>query len=223
MDVSQAPTARDPVQRLVAAGANRGWIGFAWAIGATAACTLVGFAMRGRFDLVNIAMVYLLAVVLVALHYARGPAILTSVLCITAFDVLFVPPAGTITVDDLQYVFTFAIMLTVGLVISHLVAGVRRQAREQAALEVATETERIRSALLASISHDLRTPLAGIKASVTSLLADDVAWGPEDTDAFLRAIDEDADRLDALVANLLDMSRLQTGALDVDTLTELRG
>ena len=72
--------------------ANPRWIGYAWAIGATVASTLAGFAMRGRFDLVNIAMVYLLAVVLVALHYARGPAILTSILCITAFDVLFVPP-----------------------------------------------------------------------------------------------------------------------------------
>src|SRR4029079_17182756 len=76
----------------------------------------------------------------------------------------------------------------------------------------------LRTALLSAVSHDLRTPLAGLKASVTSLLADDVASSPYDTDAVRRAIDEDADRLDALVANLLDMSRLQTGALDVDTL-----
>jgi len=216
MDVSQAPTARDPVQRLVAAGANRGWVGFAWAIGATAACTLVGFAMRGRFDLVNIAMVYLLAVVLVALHYARGPAILTSVLCITAFDVLFVPPAGTITVDDLQYVFTFAIMLTVGLVISHLVAGVRRQAREQAALEVAAETERIRSALLASISHDLRTPLA-VMAGASSTLAEaaDKLSAPE-RQALAQSIFQQSRDMAERVTKVLQMTRLETGEIRID-------
>jgi two-component system, OmpR family, sensor histidine kinase KdpD len=68
------------------------WIGYAWALGATAACTAAGLAMRGRFDLVNIAMVYVLAVVIVALRYSRGPAVTTSVLSVAAFDYLFVPP-----------------------------------------------------------------------------------------------------------------------------------
>src|SRR3954447_13442804 len=106
MELSTTPTARDLLSRTPEPRAGRAWIGYAWAAGATAASSLVGFAMRGRFDLVNIAMVYLLAVVLVALRHARGPAIVTSILCITAFDVLFVPPQGTFTVDDFQYVFT---------------------------------------------------------------------------------------------------------------------
>ena len=131
--------------------------GYAWAVGATAACTLVGWSMRDYFDLVNIAMAYLLAVVFVALRYSRGPAVLTSILSVAAFDFLFVPPRGSFAVADAQYLFTFAIMLAVALVISRLVESVRRQAREQAALEIEAETERIRIALLASISHDLRT------------------------------------------------------------------
>ncbi len=73
----------------------------------------------------------------------------------------------------------------------------------------------LRTAILSAVSHDLRTPLSGIKASVTSLLQDDVHWRPEETRDFLITIDEESDRLDALVGNLLDMSRLQTGALDV--------
>src|SRR5438093_1533137 len=81
--------------------------GYAWALGATAACTLAGLAMHAHFDLVNIAMVYLLAVVIVALRFSRGPAIVTSILCVAAFDFLFVPPQGTFTVDDLQYLLTF--------------------------------------------------------------------------------------------------------------------
>ena len=94
------------------------WIGYAWAVAAALACTLAGWAMSPRFDLVNIAMVYLLGVVLVALRFSRGPAILASALSVAAFDVLFVPPRGALTVDDVQYLLTFAIMLAVGLVIS---------------------------------------------------------------------------------------------------------
>ncbi|GGX00307.1 sensor histidine kinase [Streptomyces malachitofuscus] len=71
----------------------------------------------------------------------------------------------------------------------------------------------IRTALLAAVSHDLRTPLAGIKVSVSSLRSDDVEWSEEDQAELLAAIEEDADRLDHLVGNLLDMSRLQTGTV----------
>ncbi|WP_406259013.1 DUF4118 domain-containing protein [Streptomyces chartreusis] len=75
------------------------------------------------------------------------------------------------------------------------------------------EGNRIRTALLAAVSHDLRTPLAGIKASVSSLRSDEVAWSEEDRAELLEAIEEGADRLDLLVGNLLDMSRLQTGTV----------
>ncbi|MEV7416117.1 sensor histidine kinase KdpD [Streptomyces sp. NPDC089919] len=75
------------------------------------------------------------------------------------------------------------------------------------------EGNRIRTALLAAVSHDLRTPLAGIKASVSSLRSDDVEWSEEDRAALLEGIEEGADRLDHLVGNLLDMSRLQTGTV----------
>ncbi|MFJ2830204.1 ATP-binding protein [Streptomyces sp. NPDC087263] len=75
------------------------------------------------------------------------------------------------------------------------------------------EGNRIRTALLAAVSHDLRTPLAGIKAAVTSLRSDDVAWSQEDQAELLEGIEDGADRLDHLVGNLLDMSRLQTGTV----------
>ncbi|GAA2597704.1 sensor histidine kinase [Streptomyces axinellae] len=75
------------------------------------------------------------------------------------------------------------------------------------------EGNRIRTALLAAISHDLRAPLAGIKASVSSLRSDDVEWSEEDRVELLATIEEGADRLDNLVGNLLDISRLQTGTV----------
>jgi two-component system sensor histidine kinase KdpD len=86
-----------------------------------------------------------------------------------------------------------------------------QQEAEQA--RALAEGNRIRTALLAAVSHDLRTPLAGIKASVTSLRSDDVEWSEEDRAELLAAIEEGADRLDHLVGNLLDMSRLQTGTV----------
>ncbi|WP_328921519.1 ATP-binding protein [Streptomyces griseoaurantiacus] len=89
----------------------------------------------------------------------------------------------------------------------------RLQSKADQAKELA-EGNRIRTALLAAASHDLRTPLAGIKASVTSLRSDDVEWSEQDRAELLKAIEEGADRLDHLVGNLLDMSRLQTGTVN---------
>jgi two-component system sensor histidine kinase KdpD len=71
----------------------------------------------------------------------------------------------------------------------------------------------MRTALLAAVSHDLRTPLASIKASVSSLRQTDVEWSEADQADLLATIEQNADRLDDLIGNLLDMSRLHTGSL----------
>ena len=89
------------------------------------------------------------------------------------------------------------------------------------------ETDRLRTALLNSVSHDLRTPLASIKASASSLLDREVRWSDAERNEFLATINSEADRLTRLVHNLLDMSRIEAGALDprlVETsLAELAG
>ena len=77
------------------------------------------------------------------------------------------------------------------------------------------EIDRLRSALLAAVGHELRTPLAGIKAAVSSLRQRDVVWTADDQEQFLATIEESTDRLTDLIANLLDMSRLQAHALSV--------
>ena len=79
------------------------------------------------------------------------------------------------------------------------------------------QANRMRTTLLAAVGHDLRTPLASAKAAVTSLRARDIDWSPEDHDELLLTADESLDRLSNLVDNLLDMSRLQAGALSVTT------
>ena len=77
------------------------------------------------------------------------------------------------------------------------------------------EADRMRTALLAAVSHDLRTPLASAKAAVTSLRSPEVRWTAADRDELLATADESLDRLARLVDNLLDMSRLQAGALSL--------
>jgi two-component system sensor histidine kinase KdpD len=92
----------------------------------------------------------------------------------------------------------------------------RHRLTEAAAAAVPiAEGDRMRTALLAAVGHDLRTPLASAKAAVTSLRSDDIQWSAQDHDELLLTADESLDRLARLVDNLLDMSRLQAGALSV--------
>jgi two-component system sensor histidine kinase KdpD len=91
----------------------------------------------------------------------------------------------------------------------------QRLARAAESVKPLAEADRMRTALLAAVSHDLRTPLASAKASVSSLLSADVRWTPEERAELLATADESLDRLHRLVDNLLDMSRLQAGALSV--------
>ncbi len=91
----------------------------------------------------------------------------------------------------------------------------RRLSQEAARARELEESDKVRLALLAAVSHDLRTPLASIKASVSSLRSTDVVWDPDDESELLAAIEESADELTGLVADLLDMTRLQTGAVQL--------
>lgn len=105
----------------------------------------------------------------------------------------------------------------VSVVADHLTAALRtRELRVEASAAAAlAEANELRTAILTAVSHDLRTPLASIKAAVTSLRQDDVSWPVDAVDDFLAVIDEESDRLDHLVGNLLDLSRLQTNTLQI--------
>jgi two-component system sensor histidine kinase KdpD len=335
---------------------------YLWSAAVVVACTLLCWAMQGRFDRSNLIMVYLLGVAFVASRYGRGPSAATALLSVAAFDFLFVPPYLTFAVADTQYLVTFAVMLLVGVLISTLAARVRAQAdaarqREQrtqvlyamsrdlaatrtveevagavcrhvsdlfagetsilvpapggglapastsapandaraaavaqwafdhgqvaglgtdtlpgasalwlplrgtqavlgvlglrpdpsllplrpdqvdllealtrqaaSGLErarlaeeaqkarIAAEAERLRSTLLSSVSHDLRTPLATITGAASSLLQD-TSLGAEGRRELEAAIYEESVRLNRLVTNLLDMTRLESGSLQLN-------
>jgi two-component system sensor histidine kinase KdpD len=192
------------------------WMGYGAAIGMVAICTALGFAMTPRFDIVNIAMVYLLSVVLAALYLSRGAAILTAVLSVAIFDVAFVPPPGTFDIHDLQYLLTFFILLAVALIISGLMERGRQQTREQAKLTVEAETESIRGALLASISHDLRTPLAVLTGASSSLLEAGDRMSADERVALVSSIYERAREMSDQMEKILQMTRIESGVIRLD-------
>lgn len=113
--------------------ADGGWMsklpGYVWATSICAAVTVTATPLRQMLDLANIAMLFLLGVVLVANRFGRGPAVWAALLNVAVFDFFFVPPRLTFAVADLQYLIVFAVMLIVGLVTGHLTAGLRYQAR----------------------------------------------------------------------------------------------
>ncbi|MBI5259152.1 MAG: two-component system sensor histidine kinase KdbD [Burkholderiales bacterium] len=124
------------------------WRPYAWSVALCAAVTLLTAPLHARLDMANIVMVFLLAVVLVAVRLGRGPAVLAAFMSVGAFDFFYVPPRFTFAVSDVQYLLTFAVMLVVALVIGQLTAGLKFQAR------VATQREERVGALYA-MSRDL--------------------------------------------------------------------
>jgi len=102
---------------------------YLWAALACIGVTIGVAPLALRFDRANIVAVYLLAVVLVAVRYGRGPAALAAFVSVACFDFFFVPPRFTFAISNVQYLLTFAVMLAVALIVGQLTAGLRFQAR----------------------------------------------------------------------------------------------
>lgn len=111
------------------------WPRYAWAVAAAVLITVLATPLLDWLELVNIVMLFLLVVVLVAMKWGRGPATLSAILNVAAFDFFFVPPRFSFAVSDVQYLVTFAVMLAVGLITGQLTAGLRFQARIAASRE----------------------------------------------------------------------------------------
>ena len=368
-DLGHAPTEAEK-ERFTAAGAaspsprlGRAK-GYLWSVLGVAVITGVGWAIRPYLDITNVALFYLLPVLVAAVRWGKGPSLLASFLGVLAFDFFFVPPVFSFSVSDVRYIFTFVIFLIVGVVTASMAARIRNELEktrqeekrtlalyslsrqiaakadldevlrafaqtvaetvsgqvsivmpgpeDEALRQVAAyppdaalygdkeravvhwvlehgkgagrgtetlreatelvfpvradkvtlaalviklesqrdvlssdqeqlieafanlaaaaiirvrlgqeaekaqwlaESEKLHKALLDSISHDLRTPLSSITGAVTGLLAEKNAYDDATTKVLLDTIREGALRMDRFVANLLDMTRLQSGVL----------
>jgi len=174
---------------------------YAAALGLVTLATSVGWLARAHLDQPALVLIYLLAVVIAATRFGRGPSLLATAVSVLAFDFFFVPPLFAFQVLEKRSVLTFAIMVVVSLVTS--------------GLSIRVTTEERRSSLLSALSHDLRTPLAAITGAATTLRDESAAIDSGQRRELLDTICEEADRLERLVRNLLDMTRLESGALVV--------
>lgn len=204
------------------------------ALMAVAAVTATIGAIEARGHIANISMLYLVVVLAAATFAGRGPAITASVSAFLTFNWFFVQPLHTFSVGDPDEWFALVIFLATATITGQLAANQRDRAREAAERERetitlyeerdrlrerATEAEvhrradELKTALLGAVSHDLRTPLASIIASAGSLRQPDVVWSDAEQKSFLSDIEGEARRLARIVANLLDLSRMESGTL----------
>ncbi|MDD5130882.1 MAG: DUF4118 domain-containing protein [Candidatus Omnitrophica bacterium] len=170
--------------------------------------TLLGEFVKRKLEPTNIVMFYLLAVVIVAIRWGQGPAIITSVLSVLAFDFFLVPPYLTFNVHDFEYLFTFGAFLAVGLIVSTLASKVRAQIIQR-------QTEKLHSALLNSISHDLKTPLVSITGALSALLGSTSKLNEQQKNDLLETARDESERLNRIVNNILDMTRTESGVLRI--------
>jgi two-component system sensor histidine kinase KdpD len=183
------------------------------AVAATLA--VVGLLHSTVVDLPAAILLYLVPIVLAASRWGRGPAITAVVFAILAHDLLFVDPRGTFTVARADEALGLVLLLFVALVTAQLADAARRGAHTAREVAIARRSDELKTALLRAVTHNLRTPLASIKASVSGLRQPDAAFAEQDRAELLAEIEEEADRLDRLVTNLLDASRLEAGGLTV--------
>jgi K+-sensing histidine kinase KdpD len=165
----------------------------------------------------NISIIYLLVVLGLASTRGRYSAILASLVAFLSFDFFIVPPLFTFVIYQVGEWIALFVFLITAIVTSQLAVALRRRAEQEARknlhIELLQRTDALRAALLSSVSHDLRTPLTVIKAAASSLLQEDVQWDDEVRLGFAHSIEREADRLNRLVGNLLDLSRIEEGVL----------
>ncbi|MBU2695405.1 hypothetical protein CCO04_09955 [Pimelobacter sp. 30-1] len=189
--------------------------GYAVAVAAPLVLLPVLVPLRDRLNLASDVVLFLVVVVMAALVGGVGPALVAAVLGAGLLVFWFTVPYHTFEVGHVDNVVALVAFAVVAIVVGSVVDVSARRAEDAAAAAEIEAADRMRAALLTAVGHDLRTPLAAAKASVSGLRSRDVTLSPDDRDELLATADDALDRLTGLVESLLDLSRLQAGALPV--------
>ena len=229
-------------------GNSKGIVGYLTALASVGVMTLILAPFHGHINSTTIALALLLVVLITATFFGSRPALLAGLLGVLCFNFFFLPPFYTLSIAASENWIAFAAFSITAIIAGQLSSYARRRAAEseerrkeierlynelQAAFEQASQaealrrSERLKSALLDAVTHDLRTPLTSIKASATTLLEDLNArlnqGFPSDNDSlqlddegrreFVEIIDEESDRLNKFIEGLVSLARMQAGAL----------
>lgn len=219
-----------------------GWASYLLASIGVAAITLILIPLRGIVNSTTIGFGFLLGVLFVAIIRGSMPALFASVLAMLSFNFFFLPPFYTFTIADPQNWVALTAFFITALAVGQLSARAKqraeiaesrgekierlydelRQAFERASeAEALRRSERLKTALLEAVTHDLRTPLTSIKASATLLIDEsepsDVqeTFTHEEQQTMLRLISEEVDRLDRFVESIVDLARIEAGDIQL--------
>lgn len=191
--------------------------------GIVTAATLVGLLFSQlKIPEANIIAVYILGVLMISIITAGWRySVLASVISVLAFNFLFTVPRFTLRAYDPSYPVTFGIMFLVALITGSLASKMKEYARESAQAAIRIEKEQLRADLLRSISHDLRTPLTSISGNASNLLFNESEFSQETRRQIYGDIYDDSMWLIKLVENLLSVTRIEDGRMDLRMSAEL--
>ncbi|MGE0039936.1 MAG: ATP-binding protein [Vicinamibacterales bacterium] len=202
-------------------------------IAATLAMRLAG----GLLNVTSVGLLLVLVVVLVAVRMGRAGALAAGVTAATTFNFLIIPPTGTFTIADPLNWVSVGVCLAVATAVGELSLRARSRAEEaeraraeserllqelrasferEAEAEAARRSDRVRTALVDAVTHDLRTPLTSIKASTSALLQPRSGLDQQAQQELIEIVDQEADRLDELVEDLIGIARIESGALPLE-------
>jgi two-component system, OmpR family, sensor histidine kinase KdpD len=197
------------------------WLRAVIGVGGVALVTLLFTRVINVNNGATVALVFLLVVLLVAATSRFWAAAVTSIAAVFCFNFFFIPPVGTLNVADPENWVALAAFLAVSLVGSNLSSAIRERERaavdrlhlleERKHAEIARQREALSSALLASIGHDLRTPLTALKVAAINLQSN--ALSADDRDEQADVVITEVERLTRLFENILDMARIDAQAV----------
>ena len=215
--------------------------GYVLAVLAIGAATGVLKLFRTHVNTTTVALAFLLIILFIATKFGSRPAVVAALAGVFAFNFFFLPPVGTLTIADPDNWIALAVFLITAVTAGELSVRAKRRAEEAEAgrreierlytelreaferashAEALRESERLKSALLDAVTHDLRTPLTSIKASVTTLLDELNAKASDALPAvlneegrrdMLEVINEECDRLNRFIEGLVEMARIEAG------------
>jgi two-component system sensor histidine kinase KdpD len=222
---------------------TRRWAAYALAVAGIIVVTVSLKLFDGNINATTVALALLVVVLFVATAFGSGPAVVASLVGGVCFNYFFLPPVGTLNIADPHNWIALLAFLITAITAGQLSARAKRRAEEAYTAQQEVErlyhelqdsferssqakalkqSERLKSALLDAVTHDLRTPLTSIKASVTTLLdgersrergAAEGQLGNEGRREMLEVIDEEADRLDRFIEGLMELARIEAGEM----------